>query len=240
MKPMSAHRTAAAALALAIAIACVCASCSKPAPAPPGQPPPRRISARVTAVPKTVEVTFDGKKIGQTPVSVKVASFDQLVNSFSSADPAATAVEQRITVLSEDEVEVDLVFAAGMSKMAKALNLSKIIVFDYGEGITFDFNKSELNPSFVPLLRKQAEMLKKYFRGVDVHICGHTDSKGTRKRNEELSLDRAKVVYDQLAAMGVPKASMHPQGFASDYPISSNGTPEGMAKNRRIEIILGR
>jgi outer membrane protein OmpA-like peptidoglycan-associated protein len=238
MKPTERRPATAAAAALAaaaLALSAPCVSCVGGSPARS-----RRISARVTAHPKTVRVTFGGKHIGQTPTNLKVASFDDLVNSFSTVDPGTSAVEQRITVLSEDEVEVDLVFAAEMSKMARALNLSKIIVFDYGEGITFDVNSSEIKPVFAPLLRKQAEMLKKYFRSVDIYICGHTDSTGGKDRNLELSLERAKSVYDQLAGMGIPKKSMKVQGFASDYPIANNNTPDGRARNRRIEIILGR
>jgi outer membrane protein OmpA-like peptidoglycan-associated protein len=225
---------AAAALSLPI----LCMSCTKTETS--AAQPKKAINAKVTAVPKTVEVTFDGKKIGQTPTSVKVADFDQLIHSFSAADPKHSTMEQRISVISDEQVEVDLVFAAEASKIAKALGLSKIIVFDYGERVTFDVNSSEIKPAFAPLLTKQAEMLKKYFRDVDIHICGHTDATGSKDRNLELSLERAKSVHDQLAGMGIPKKSMKVQGFASDYPIANNNTPEGRARNRRIEIVLGR
>jgi outer membrane protein OmpA-like peptidoglycan-associated protein len=228
------------AAAAALALLVLCMSCKKAEPPAPVAAPKQMISAKVTATPKTVEVTFDGKKIGQTPTSVKAISFDQLIHSFSAADSSNSAVEQRISVISEDQVEVDLVFAAEMSKMAKALGLSKIIVFDYGERVTFDINSSEIKPNFKPLLQKQAEMLKKYFRGVDIHICGHTDSSGSNKRNLELSLERAKSVHGQLLAMGIENSVMKVQGFASNYPIADNRTKEGMARNRRIEIILGR
>jgi outer membrane protein OmpA-like peptidoglycan-associated protein len=240
MKPTNRHLAALAVAAAALALPTLCPSCTKAEPSAPASAQGRAISAKVTAAPKTVEVTFDGKKIGQTPTSVKASSFDQLINSFSAADPSKSTVEQRISVISEDQVEVDLVFAAEMSKMAKALSLSKIIVFDYGERVTFDVNSSEIKPVFRPLLEKQAEMLKKYFSGVDVYVCGHTDATGSRDRNAELSLERAKSVHDQLLAMGIPKSSMRVQGFASDYPISDNKTSDGRARNRRIEIILGR
>jgi outer membrane protein OmpA-like peptidoglycan-associated protein len=148
-------------------------------------------------------------------------------------------VEKRIGIISENEVEVTLVFDRDQSMMAKVLNLPKILVFDYGEGITFDFNKSELKPNLKPILLKQADMLKNYFSGIDIYICGHSDSIGRRERNLELSLARAEAVFNELAELGVPKESMKKQGFGSSYPLVSNDTEAGRARNRRIEIILG-
>jgi len=213
-------------------------SCAKPVA---DARPVSVISVTVNSVPSKVKVAFAGETIGHTPVQHTVGSFDELINSFSILDEKySSTVEERITVMSDHQVEVNLVLDSRFSNMAKALNLSKIIVFDYGEGITFDSNKSELKPDFRPLLEKQADMLKKYFAGVDVHICGHTDNLGSKTRNQELSLERAMSVYSQLLELGVPRDVMKPQGFSDGYPISDNRTPDGRARNRRIEVILGR
>ena len=221
-------------------------ACPQTKPSAPGieiPPPPfpePDISALVTALPTSVEVLFEGKNLGYTPTKLKVHSVEQLVNNLTAADTSKEAVEKRISIISEVEVEVTLVFDRDQSKMAKALNLPNILVFDYGEGITFDFNKSELKPELRPILLKQADLLKKYFSGINIYICGHSDSIGRRERNMELSLARAEAVFSELADMGIPKASMKNQGFGSDYPLVSNDTEAGRARNRRIEIILGR
>ena len=229
--------TLAAAVAVA-ALPTLWLSCAKPGA---GARSGSVIAVTVNSVPSKVKVAFAGETIGHTPVQHTVGSFDELINSFSIMDDKYTStVEERITVMSDHQVEVNLVLDSKFSKMAKALGLSKIIVFDYGEGITFDSNKSELKPDFRPLLEKQAEMLKKFFAGVDVYICGHTDSQGGKAHNQELSLERAMSVYSQLLELGVPKEVMKPQGFGYDYPMSDNKTPEGRARNRRIEVILGR
>jgi len=219
-------------------------ACTQPKPSAPKTvlPPPLpepAISALVNSIPDTVEISFKGEKVGYTPVKLKIHSVDQLISSLATVSNLEKAVEKRISIISESEVEVTLVFDSNQSVMTKVLNLPKILIFDYGEGITFDFNKSELKPDLKPILLKQAEMLKNYFSGIDIHICGHSDSIGRRERNLELSLARAESVFNELAELGIPKASMKKQGFGSDYPLVSNDTEAGRARNRRIEIILG-
>jgi len=230
--------------ALPFAFLLLLIACPKPVSLQPPEPvitqPMPEISALVRSVPQNIEILFEGKSIGQTPANLKVYTIDQLSGGFSAANASDEVVEQRVSVITEKEVEVTLTFDLEQSKMAKALNLSRILVFDYGEGITFDFNKSEIKPDFKPLLERQAEMLKNYFSGIDVYICGHSDSIGRRERNLELSLERAMSVYEKLKADGVPRESMKVKGFGSDYPLVSNDTEAGRARNRRIEIILGQ
>jgi len=240
MKPMSSARAVLAITYAAVLLPVLCLSCSKPEVSAPASAPAPSISVLVNSIPANVEVAFAGERLGATPVSLKVDSFDKLIDSFSTLNTNASTVEQRISVISEEEVEVNLVLDPNFSKMAKALNLSKIIVFDYGERITFDVNSADLKPNFTPLLEKQAEMLKKNFSGVDAYICGHTDSDGRPDYNLSLSLRRAESVYNRLLGMGVPNSVMKVQGFGSKYPLSDNKTKEGKARNRRIEIILGR
>jgi outer membrane protein OmpA-like peptidoglycan-associated protein len=200
--------------------------------------PEPAISLLIKSVPDNVEILFGERKV-ITPARLKIHSIDQLFVNNIKAVNMPEAVEQRIKIYSEEEIEVILIFDSGLSEMAKALRLTKIVVFDYGEGVTFDFNKHEIKPAFKPLLAKQADMLKKYFDGIDIYICGHSDSVGRREYNLELSLDRAKSVYDELLKLGVPRANMKIQGFGSDYPLVSNDTEAGRAQNRRIEVILG-
>lgn len=210
------------------------------APEPIVSPPVSVISVLITSVPENVEILFDDK-IVSTPARFKVRSIDQLLtNNIKAAKNMTEAVEQRIKVYSEEEIEVILIFDSGLSKMANTLRLAKILVFDYGDSITFDFNKYEIKPAFIPLLAKQAYMLKKYFDGIDAYICGHSDSVGRHDYNLELSLNRAKSVYDELIKLGVRGANMRVQGFGSNYPLASNDNEAGRAQNRRIEIILGR
>jgi len=71
---------------------------------------------------------------------------------------------------------------------------------------------------------------------INVEIEGHTDNKGSNEYNNELSLKRAKAVYDYLINLGIPAGRMKYKGYGSKQPVASNETEEGMAKNRRIEF----
>jgi len=69
-------------------------------------------------------------------------------------------------------------------------------------------------------------------------IVGHTDSQDKRKMNLQLSLQRAQAVEKMLIALGVDKKRLQSKGVGHSKPIATNDTPEGRAKNRRIEVTL--
>jgi outer membrane protein OmpA-like peptidoglycan-associated protein len=69
-----------------------------------------------------------------------------------------------------------------------------------------------------------------------ITIEGHTDAEGIPERNNPLSERRAKAVLDYLVGVGVDPARLTPVGYGAERPIADNETPEGRAKNRRIEF----
>ena len=69
-------------------------------------------------------------------------------------------------------------------------------------------------------------------------IYGHTDSRASDEYNMRLSERRARAVVDVARSVG---ASVERQiGFGERVPIATNSTAEGMAKNRRVEIVCYR
>jgi chemotaxis protein MotB len=76
-------------------------------------------------------------------------------------------------------------------------------------------------------------------------VEGHTDNvpigPALRSRfpsNWELSAARATDVVRYLAEKGVPRNLLAAEGFGDTRPVASNDTPEGRAKNRRVEIVI--
>lgn len=69
-----------------------------------------------------------------------------------------------------------------------------------------------------------------------IQINGHTDNIGSKERNLELSVGRAKAVYEYLISTGIEQNRLSYKGFGDTLPISSNDTDEGRAKNRRVEF----
>ena len=71
-----------------------------------------------------------------------------------------------------------------------------------------------------------------------LQIEGHTDSDGNDAANQTLSEARAASVVKYLVAAGLGKDRLEAKGFGETKPVADNGTPEGKAKNRRIEFLI--
>ncbi len=71
-------------------------------------------------------------------------------------------------------------------------------------------------------------------------VYGHTDNVGTDSKNIPLSERRANAVKDYLMKKGISEAQIETKGFGATKPIADNNTAAGKAKNRRVEIVLGK
>jgi outer membrane protein OmpA-like peptidoglycan-associated protein len=70
-----------------------------------------------------------------------------------------------------------------------------------------------------------------------VRVEGYTDNTGDKTENLALSQKRAGAVAAWLLAHGIDKSRLTIQGMGDSKPAADNGTPEGHAKNRRIELV---
>ena len=71
---------------------------------------------------------------------------------------------------------------------------------------------------------------------VGLMIRGFTDSRGSDKRNAELSLKRADLAASFVEGRGVARNRLSVSSFASAAPLASNDTEAGRARNRRVEL----
>lgn len=74
--------------------------------------------------------------------------------------------------------------------------------------------------------------------GTSVLIEGHTDSQGSANLNQVLSQRRAEAVRDALIQQGVDGSRLRAMGLGKDRPVADNGTAEGRARNRRVEVVV--
>jgi outer membrane protein OmpA-like peptidoglycan-associated protein len=70
-----------------------------------------------------------------------------------------------------------------------------------------------------------------------VYVVGHTDNLGRAAFNVALSAARAGTVVEALVARGIKAARLAPHGNGPYAPVASNGTVEGRARNRRVELV---
>ena len=103
--------------------------------------------------------------------------------------------------------------------------------------INFDRAKADLTIDSTDTLEALAEIANACpaFRIV---IEGHTDAEGTDERNQRLSDRRARAVESFLVRAGVSAKRLSAVGYGATRPIADNDTPEGRAKNRRIEFTV--
>ncbi|EJP76287.1 MULTISPECIES: flagellar motor protein MotB [Campylobacter] len=90
-------------------------------------------------------------------------------------------------------------------------------------------------------LKRIAMVIAKLTPDVNIDIVGHTDDQrpdmnSIFKDNWQLSTARAISVVEEMAANGVDARKLIASGRASYDPFASNQTPEGRAKNNRVEI----
>lgn len=104
-------------------------------------------------------------------------------------------------------------------------------------GINFAFNSSVLDKDSQVLLERAVENLKRNPQ-MQVLIEGHTDSVGPEGYNMWLSIQRAKAVEGYIVSRGIAEERMDVKGLGESDPLASNDTPEGRAKNRRVEFVV--
>lgn len=108
------------------------------------------------------------------------------------------------------------------------------------EPMRFLANGARLSKESDALLDSIADLLLKHTEIEHVVVEGHTDKSGPARANLELSRARAAAVVKWLVAHGVSASRLSSRGFGASHPIASNDTPEGRARNRRVELrVLG-
>jgi OOP family OmpA-OmpF porin len=102
--------------------------------------------------------------------------------------------------------------------------------------INFETGKSDIKSDSQKTIDQIAQMLKDN-AGLKVSIEGHTDNVGNAASNQTLSDNRAKAVMNAVIAKGIDKGRLSSKGLGATKPIEDNGTEDGKAKNRRVEIV---
>jgi outer membrane protein OmpA-like peptidoglycan-associated protein len=104
-------------------------------------------------------------------------------------------------------------------------------------GIYFDTGKSVVKPESEPALTEIGKLMKEN-ASLKLHVVGHTDNVGDLASNMKLSQARAEAVVQALVTKyGVDAKRLKAAGVGPLSPAASNGTDEGKAKNRRVELV---
>ncbi len=105
--------------------------------------------------------------------------------------------------------------------------------------LTFATGSANIDAATAVEVDNMAAILKAY-PDVKVTVEGYTDNTGDAAANVQLSNARANSVKARLLGKGITPDRVMAKGFGADNPVADNGTAEGRAQNRRIEMIINK
>lgn len=116
-----------------------------------------------------------------------------------------------------------------------AAQLAKLRQFNVE--ITFDFDSARIRPESYETIGVIADALHTpYLMGQTFFVVGHTDAKGKREYNLELSIKRAAAVRNALVTtFGVPVGSLAAVGLGEEQ-LRDPANPDSEI-NRRVQLI---
>lgn len=170
-----------------------------------------------------------------------IADLNQQIKTMKARLGKYTAKEEKLqkTIALKEEQE------AKIKKIARTITPKEGRVLIEGDhvllrlyGLSFPSGTAIIKPENFGLLKKVQDAIRE-FNNCKVIVEGHTDSRGSSEINQKLSQERANAVMEYLIAnMGIPRDRIQAKGYGESRPVATNKTPEGRAKNRRIDIVI--
>ena len=174
------------------------------------------------------------------------ADSSSTTNKLDKEDANADDVKE---AYEKEQLEASEQLAEKVSEALVENNVDKDIDIDFTSqyvqltlkgSILFDSGSATLREDALPLISKVAMILERYSEST-IEIEGHTDNVPINtshfESNDVLSSYRALAMFDYLVEnTSLDPAKIKHSGRGEYIPVADNSTPEGRAKNRRIEI----
>tara|TARA_R110002050_G_scaffold204327_1_gene339684 strand:- start:171460 stop:172608 length:1149 start_codon:yes stop_codon:yes gene_type:complete len=149
-----------------------------------------------------------------------------------------------VTVINLEEVDVCACDAdddgGNQMKVVYSTSTSDGMEMGAGEQLalkTVFFNKNTTGPSSASTVREVIDLMKANPE-LQIEIVGHMDKKEHKDNLNDLSLDRARSIYDYLIKNGISADRMSYKGMKSSEPMDDSGTQDSLAKNRRVTFVV--
>lgn len=175
--------------------------------------------------------------------AAEAARLAATTNQLSEAQAKLAQQEQQLTTERERRVEAEkraAEAAATLAKFATVKQESRGMVITLSGNVLFETNKAKLFPQAQVKLDDVAKALTQQDPDSQIVVEGHADSQGDDQHNLELSQQRANSVRDYLVAAGIAADRIVAKGYGEQRPVADNGSAEGRANNRRVEIVVSQ
>jgi peptidoglycan-associated lipoprotein len=106
-----------------------------------------------------------------------------------------------------------------------------------GDRVFFESDSTDLTPTAVATLDKQAAWLSRYSR-YSFLIEGHADERGTREYNFSLGARRSQVVREYLQSRGIAGSRMRGLSYGKERPVAVCNDISCWSQNRRAVTVL--
>ncbi len=153
----------------------------------------------------------------------------------AEAERAAREREQREAKAREEAAKKELEKSLTAKKEAGIEG----VVFESSllKDVYFDFDKYDIRPGDMAILKENAALLKKYLT-VKIQIEGHCDERGTNEYNLALGERRANSTKNYLISLGIPSDRISTISYGEEKPLDPSHREEAWAKNRRAHTII--
>ncbi|KRG47971.1 hypothetical protein ARC23_18180 [Stenotrophomonas beteli] len=165
-------------------------------------------------------------------------NYDSVVYRVDLADGRQVWVHARLEYLSAGWVVAERKGFTQTAALLPADALKKKLDSDGRVAIEVNFatDKAQILPASEPQLAQVLQLLQGD-SSLKLSIEGHTDNSGAVAHNRSLSEDRARSVVAALTSKGIAADRLQAAGFGADRPVADNGSEEGKARNRRVELV---
>lgn len=120
----------------------------------------------------------------------------------------------------------------------------EVALYEREEGLTLSLNQLHFKPDLAELLPQDRGLLDRIAASLlqvpekTFLVRGHTADVGTMESQMVLSMDRAKTIVQEMVNRGIEGNRFIYIGMGGSEPLGDNGTEEGRAMNRRVEITI--
>ncbi len=176
----------------------------------------------------SIKEALDSEMVQTNPLDGRFALIvdgDSIYSLLITA-PGYLGVEESINLFGKTSGNFELELELRRAGLGSVINL---------ESVLFEQSTANLLETSYRQLDQVARLLHENPK-MEIFLSGHTDNRGSYKKNLELSQQRVDAVIEYFKSKGINKDRLSGKGFAGDQPIASNQSEETRKLNRRVEF----